>query len=70
MAFYEEARIKNVCNSFIRWNGWGPPTSDYQIVEFCQEKAISADEAKVYTDILVGWMKGDYENTANFLWSE
>jgi len=70
MAFYEESRIKGVCNSFVRWNGWGPPTSSYQITEFCQSKAYTKEEAEALVEILTGWMNGDYENSHHHLWSE
>ena len=58
--FFEKSIIDDVCLAFTRWNGWGPPTSEYQIMEFCQARATSEVQAEEYTQILVGWMSGEY----------
>ena len=67
MTFYEESQVKNVCLAFARWNGWGPPTSEYQILEFCQAKSKSEKQTEDYTEILTRWMNGEY-NIENPLW--
>lgn len=60
MTFYEKGVVEEACVAFTRWNGWGPPTSEYQIIEFCQAKAAHELEADEYTEILMRWMAGDY----------
>ncbi len=60
MTFYEKSIVDEVCIAFVRWNGWGPPTSEFQILEFCQSKAESAPKACKFTEILTGWMRGEY----------
>lgn len=61
MTFYEISHAKNICDLYVRWNGWGPPTSDYSIQEFCRAKSNSATESKEYREILIGWMDGLYD---------
>jgi hypothetical protein len=61
VTFYEKSVIDNACMAFTRWSGWGPPTSEYQIIEFCQAKANNEFEAKEFTEILTRWMGGEYE---------
>jgi hypothetical protein len=60
MTFYEKGIVDGVCLAFVRWNGWGPPTSEYQILEFCRAKANSEPETEEYTEILNGWINGEY----------
>ena len=67
MAYYEESRIKRVCNRFIKWNGWGPPTSEYQILEFCQATALDEEESTEFKDILEMWKDGDVEHARSVL---
>jgi hypothetical protein len=67
MTFYEKSRVNSVCNAFVRWNGWGPPSSEFQIQEFCKNKAIDDGESRVYNEILTGWMTGEY-HFDNPLW--
>ena len=60
MTFYEKTVIENACVAFTRWNGWGPPTSEYQIIEFCQARAENKLAAEEFTEILMRWMAGEY----------
>jgi len=61
MPFYEDSLVSKICRAFTCWNGWGPPSSEYLILEFCLAKAESEAEAEEFTDILKGWMTGEYE---------
>lgn len=45
-----------VKKDFIKWNGWGPPTSEYQIVEYCRDRTKSDYESDSAFDILLDWM--------------
>lgn len=47
---------KDVKALFIEWNGWGPPSSEYQIYEFCREKAVSEEDSNRIFTILLDWM--------------
>ena len=67
MTFYEKSIVNEVCLAFTRWNGWGPPASEYSIIEFCKAKASNKPEAKKFTEILIGWMNGEY-HFDNPLW--
>ena len=60
MTFYEDSLVKSVCVAFTRWSGWGPPTSEYQVMEFCRAKIESEAQAKDYAEILTRWMNGEY----------
>lgn len=51
--------VKNFMDDFVKWNGWGPPTSEYQIIEYCQNRTSSEEEANVAFDILKKWMLAD-----------
>lgn len=47
---------EDVIESFTEWNGWGPPDSEYQIIEFCKAKALSEEESNNLFIILFNWM--------------
>ena len=61
MTFHEPSKVEAVCRAFTCWNGWGPPTSEYQIMEFCKSEASSEADADEKTEVLLGWMRGDYD---------
>ena len=43
-------------NSFIKWNGWGPPTSEYQIGEYCRAETLTEEDSNYEFKILMEWM--------------
>jgi hypothetical protein len=68
MRFYEKTLIEQVCISFVRWNGWGPPTSKFQIMEFCRATEKTKEDSVEATEILEGWMRGEHNLKKNPLW--
>jgi len=47
---------KEVRKSFVQWNGWGPPTSEYQIGEYCRAKTFSEEDSDYESSILIEWL--------------
>lgn len=47
---------REIRKAFIEWNGWGPPTSEYQIGEFCRSNTYSEEESEFMFWILKEWM--------------
>jgi hypothetical protein len=58
MTFYEKGVVDRVCLAFVRWNGWGPPTSEYQIGEFCRATTYSESDSDHEFWILMEWLNG------------
>jgi len=55
----EVTRDNPILRDFIEWNGWGPPTSQFQAQEFAFYKAESEQEADEMVEILTRWMSGE-----------
>jgi hypothetical protein len=52
---------KNIMRDFVEWNGWGPPTSEFQIKEYTYRECESVGEVDLTTDVLTKWMNGEIE---------
>ena len=48
---------QEIRKAFIKWNGWGPPTSEYQIGEYCKSNTYSETDSDYSFNILLGWMQ-------------
>lgn len=49
----------NIMKSFIEWNGWGPPESEFQIQEYCAYNCDNEQDADFITGVLFQWMNGE-----------
>jgi hypothetical protein len=54
----EIAVYKDIMRDFIEWNGWGPPTTEFQIQEYCYRQCYSEGDVDLTTNILTKWMNG------------
>ena len=54
----EVKSAQEIRKAFIQWNGWGPPTSEYQINEFCRADAYSEEDSEHAFWILMDWLNG------------
>ena len=52
--------VEKILISFIKWNGWGPPDSEYLILEYCQGNCVNEANSNHAHRILLGWMNGKY----------
>lgn len=48
---------KEVKRDFTYWNGWGPPTSKFQINEYCRHNTYTRQESENAFRILKNWME-------------
>lgn len=51
----------SIMRGFIEWNGWGPPTSQFQIQEYCFYEHENECDVDFATDILMMWMNGELD---------
>lgn len=42
--------------AFIEWNGWGPPTSEFQINEYCWYEVEPDADREFIRQVLTEWM--------------
>lgn len=49
---------QEIRKDFRKWNGWGPPTSEYQIGEFCRATTYSEADSDHEFWILMEWLNG------------
>ncbi len=49
-------KSRTIRKDFIRWNGWGPPESQYQIIEYCREKTRNQADSDEAFEILLEWL--------------
>ena len=48
--------VAEIRKDFIEWNGWGPPTSEYQIGEYCRAQTETEDDSDHAFQVLMEWM--------------
>jgi len=52
---------KEVKRDFRYWNGWGPPSTEIQINEYCRHNTHNLEESQNASRILRKWMEAEID---------